>query len=352
MTAARVVAPEAGLAGRVALGRRHRALRRRSIGAALAVLVLVLFAVSLMVGDTFYTPSEVLRTILGETVPGASFTVGELRLPRACMGALAGLAFGISGVTFQTMLRNPLAAPDVIGISSGASAAAVVSIVLLQLDEAATSFVAIVAALLTAGVIYLLAYRDEVAGTRLILIGIGVSAMLESVVSYVLLHAATYDLQTAMRWLTGSLNGASWDQLLPLALAVVVVGPVLLSREHDLGLLQLGDESAAGLGVRVERTRVVVVVAAVLLIAFATAAAGPIAFVAFLSGPIAARLVGGGGGLMVPSALVGAALVLGADLIGQFASGNRFPVGVVTGVLGAPYLVYLLIRTNRAGGSL
>ena len=145
-----VAAQEAGLPDRVATGRRRRALRRRSIAGALAAVVLVLFAVSLMVGDTFYTPSEVLRTILGETVPGASFTVGELRLPRASTGALAGLAFGVSGVTFQTMLRNPLAAPDVIGISSGASAAAVVSIVLLQLDEAATSSVAVVAALLTA----------------------------------------------------------------------------------------------------------------------------------------------------------------------------------------------------------
>jgi iron complex transport system permease protein len=352
VTATVAPAPEASLARQVALGRRRRVLRRRGIVAVLAALVVVLFAVSLMIGDTVYTPSEVLRTILGQTVPGASFTVGELRLPRASMGALAGLAFGVAGVAFQTMLRNPLAAPDVIGISSGASAAAVVSIVLLGLDEAATSFVAIVAALLTAGAIYLLAYRDGVAGTRLILIGIGIAAMLDSVVSYVLLRAAAWDVQTAMRWLTGSLNGATWDQLLPLALAVLVVGPVLLSREHDLGLLQLGDESAAGLGVRVERTRVVVVVAAVLLIAFATAAAGPIAFVAFLAGPIAARLVGGGGPLMLPSALVGAALVLGADLIGQSAFGNRYPVGVVTGVLGAPYLVYLLVRTNRAGGSL
>ncbi|WP_375389923.1 FecCD family ABC transporter permease, partial [uncultured Amnibacterium sp.] len=233
-----------------------------------------------------------------------------------------------------------------------ASAAAVVSIVLLGLDGTTTSVVAIIAALATAGLIYLLAYRDGVVGTRLILIGIGISAMLDSVVSYVLLQAASWDLQTAMRWLTGSLNGATPEQVLPLLIAVVAFGTVLLSREHDLGLLRLGDESAAGLGVRVERTRVVVIVAAVGLIAFATAATGPIAFVAFLAGPIAARIVGAGGSLMVPSALVGAALVLGADLLGQFGFGDRYPVGVVTGVLGAPYLVLLLIRTNRAGGSL
>lgn len=342
----------AGPRSAVALGRRRRARRRGAVVGALGLLVLALLATTLMVGETFYTPDEVLRTILGQTVPGASFTVGELRLPRASTGLLTGAAFGVAGVAFQTMLRNPLAAPDVIGISSGASAAAVIGIVLLELDEATTSVVAVVAALLTAGVISALAYRDGVAGTRLILIGIGVSAMLDSVVSYVLLHAAAFDVQTAMRWLSGSLNGATWEQLAPLALAMLVAGPVLLSQERDLGLLRLGDESAAGLGVRVERTRIMVVLAAVTLIAFATAAAGPIAFVAFLSGPIAARLVGPSGPLMLPSALVGAALVLGGDLIGQSALGDRYPVGVVTGVLGAPYLVHLLIRTNRAGGSL
>jgi iron complex transport system permease protein len=336
----------------IAQGRGRRARRRLLITVALVVVVLALFAVSLMVGDTVYTPSEVLRTILGETVPGASFTVGELRLPRASTGALAGAAFGIAGVTVQTLLRNPLAAPDVIGISSGASAAAVVGIVLLGADEGTASLLAIVAALATAAVVHLLAYRDGVVGTRLILIGIGIAAMLDSVVSWVLLQAASWDLQTAMRWLTGSLNGSTWDQVLPLALAVLVLGPVLLSRERDLGLLRLGDETAAGLGVRVERTRIVVIVGAVALVAFATAAAGPIAFVSFLAGPIAARLLGAAGGLMVPAAAVGAALVLGADLIGQFGFGDRYPVGVVTGVLGAPYLVLLLIRSNRAGGSL
>ena len=176
--------------------------------------------------------------------------------------------------------------------------------------------------------------------------------MLDSVVAYVIVRAASWDLQTAMRWLTGSLNGATWDQLLPLAVAVAVCGPVLLSQSANLSLMQLGDEAAVALGVRAERTRILTIIAAVGLIAFATAAAGPIAFVAFLSGPIAARIVGPGGSLMLPAALVGALLVLLADFVGQFAFGTRYPVGVITGVLGAPYLVYLLIRTNRSGGSL
>lgn len=336
----------------IARGRRHRARRRRAVAVTLGVVLVVLFATSLMVGKTFYGPSEVVRVILGETVPGASFTVGVLRLPRSAMAVLAGAAFGLGGITFQTMLRNPLAAPDVIGISSGASAAAVVGIVLLELPSQQVSLMAITAALATAMVIYLLAFRGGVVGTRLILIGIGVAAMLDSVVAYVIVRAASWDLQVAMRWLTGSLNNANWSQLLPLAVAVAVAGPLLLGQARNLDLLQYGDDSAAALGVRVERTRITSIVLAVALVAFATAASGPIAFVAFLAGPIAARLVGPGGSLMVPAALTGALLVLAADLAGQFAFDSRYPVGVITGVLGAPYLVYLLVRTNRAGGSL
>jgi iron complex transport system permease protein len=336
----------------VARQRVRRSRRRAATSVNLAVLVGVLFAVTLMVGNTFYGPGEVLRVLLGEIVPGASFTVGELRLPRAVLAVIAGASFGIAGTTFQTMLRNPLASPDVIGISSGASAAAVIAIVLLSVGETTVSLLAISAALVTALLIYLLAYKDGVVGTRLILIGIGIASMLDSVIAYVIVRAAVWDLQTALRWLTGSLNGATWGEVVPLGLAFAVVAPVLLAQSRNLTLMQQGDDSASALGVRVERTRVVAIVTAVALIAFATAAAGPIAFVAFLSGPIAARIVGGGGSLMVPAALVGSVLVLAADLVGQYAFGTRYPVGVITGTVGAPYLVYLLVRTNRSGGSL
>lgn len=319
--------------------------------AGLGLLSLLLVAVHLMVGHTFYGPGEVVRVLLGEQVAGASFTVGELRLPRAVLGLLAGACLGMAGATFQTMLRNPLASPDVIGISSGASVAAVFAIVVLHASESVVSLLAIAAALATALLIYLLAYVDGVVGTRLVLVGIGIAAMLDSLVAYLVLRAATWDLQTAMRWLAGSLNGATWGQVGPLLLATLVLVPVLLSRRRDLAMLQLGDDAATALGTRVERTRMTVVVAAVGLLAFATAAAGPIAFVAFLSGPIAARLVRGGSAL-VPAALVGSALVLGADLVGQHAFGTRYPVGVVTGALGAPFLVLLLVRSHRAGGSL
>jgi iron complex transport system permease protein len=347
-----VTAETLKIADAIAHGRRRRASRRGWVIAVLGALIVAVFAVSLMVGQTNYPPSDVIRVILGEQVPGATFTVGRLRLPRAVLAVLAGVCFGLGGVTFQTMLRNPLASPDIIGITSGASAAAAFAIVTLSLNETAVSAFAIVVGLIVALVIYGLSFKGGVVGTRLILIGIGIAAMLNSVTAYVLSQAADWDLQAAERWLTGSLNGTNWGQVLPVLVAIAVLAPVLLGQSRNLSMTQLGDDTASALGVRVGRTRLIVIVAAVGLIAFATAAAGPIAFVAFLSGPIAARIVGPNGSLLIPAALVGGLLVLVADFCGQYALGSRFPVGVVTGVLGAPFLIYLIIRTNRAGGSL
>ena len=336
----------------VADGRARRNRQGRVIVTVLAVLLVAVFVISLLVGHTFYPPMEVLRVVLGQEVEGASFTVGSLRLPRAVTALVTGACFGMGGVTFQTMLRNPLASPDVIGITSGAGAAAAFAIVMLSLEGAAVSVIAIAAGLAVALAIYLLSFKDGVVGMRLILIGIGVAAMLHSVTAYVLSEAAEWDLIEASRWLTGSLNGSRWRDALPVIAAMVVLVPILLSQSRSLSMTQLGDDAAGGLGVRVGRTRFVVIVAAVGLISFATAAAGPIAFVAFLSGPIAARLVGASASLAIPAALVGALLVLTADLAGQYLFSLRLPVGVVTGVLGAPYLVYLIVRTNRTGGSL
>jgi len=330
---------------------RQGSRRRRTIWL-LSVLIVIAFAVSLMFGRTFYPPGDVLRVIRGEEVQGATFTVGRLRLPRAVLAVLVGICLGIGGVTFQTMLRNPLASPDIIGISTGASAAAAFAIVILSLGGAAVSTFAIVGGLTIAILVYLLSFKGGVVGTRLILIGIGIAAMLESATSYILTQATEWDLRDAMRWLTGSLNGAAWGQVIPVLAALVVLLPVLLGQSRNLATSRLGDDAASALGVRVDRTRLVLVISAVGLIAFATAAAGPIAFVAFLAGPIAARIMSAGGSLLIPAALVAALLVLVADFSGQYLFGTRFPVGVITGALGAPYLVYLIIRTNRTGSSI
>lgn len=332
-------------------GRRQRGRRRVVAVVALSIGAVALMAAMLTFGNTVYSPAEVLGVIFGQDVPGASFTVGTLRIPRALTALLAGVAFGVAGSTFQTMLRNPLASPDVIGITSGASAAAILSLIVLGWGNAATVSLSLVAGIVTAIIIYAAARGGESTGGRLILIGIGVGAMLDSVVAYLLVRANVYDVAVAARWMTGSLNGSRLEQLPPLAIAVVVLVPLVVFLSRDLRALELGDASATALGVRVDRTRVMLVIAAVALACFATATTGPIAFVAFLAGPIAARIVGPGSSVVVPAALTGACLVLAADLLGQFAFDTKFPVGVITGILGAPYLIYLLIRTSRRGGS-
>lgn len=333
-------------------GRKARRRRRVMVTSLLAVSIVVLFFASLMFGDTSYGLVQVVRVMAGEDVPKASFTVGELRCPRAGLAVFAGIAFGMAGVTFQTMLRNPLASPDVIGVSAGASAAAVVGIVMFSLSETLVSLLALGGALLTALVMSLVANKGGFAGSRLILVGIGFAAMLRSIVTYVLSLAAAWDLQAATRWLTGSLNGATWQRVMPLAIVCFGFGLLLVLFERNLHVLRLGDDSAASLGVSVKLARLLQMLGAVVLLAFATAASGPIAFVSFMAGPIAVRLVGPGGNLLVPSALVGAVLVLASDFLGQTAFEHRYPVGVITGVLGAPYLIFLLIRTNRSGASL
>ncbi len=337
---------------RIIDSRRRRLRRYVLLIVMLSVIVVALFALTLLLGQSFTPPGDVMRVLLGENVPGAAFTVGQLRLPRAMLSVLAGLSFGLGGVAFQTLLRNPLASPDIIGISSGASAAAVFAIVVLSLKGPVVSLVAVAAGLGVALLVYGLSFRNGVAGTRLILVGIGVSAMLESMIAYILSQAPAWTLQEAMRWLTGSVNGAQLVQAAPLLASLAVFGGLLLSRARDLEALRLGDDTAAALGVGVSRTRVLVIVAAVGMIASATAVTGPIAFVAFLSGPIAARIMGSGGSLLIPSALIGAVLVLGGDYAGQFLLSSRYPVGVVTGAFGAPYLIFLIIRANRTGGTL
>ncbi|SMO80925.1 iron complex transport system permease protein [Paracoccus laeviglucosivorans] len=333
----------------VAAGRIRRVRRRARVVLALLALLVTGFALTLMLGQSFTPPGDVIRVLMGHDVPGATFTVGQLRLPRAVLAVLAGLSFGLGGAAFQIMLRNPLASPDIIGISSGASAAAVFAIVVLRLDGAAVSIFAVAAGLGVALTIYGLSWRNGVAGARLILVGIGVSAMLDSFISYVLVRAPAWDLQEAMRWLTGSVNGARLGQSLPILISLLIFGGLLMSRSRDLQALRLGDDSAAALGTHVTRTRVMVIIAAVGLIAVATAVTGPIAFVAFLSAPIAARIFGSEGSLLIPAALVGAVLVLAGDYVGQFLLPSRYPVGVVTGALGAPYLIFLIVRAHRSG---
>jgi len=332
--------------------RRLRARNARKVRRFTLLFLVVLvagLALTLSVGQSVTAPMDVIRVLLGDGAPGDIFTVRELRLPRAVMGAVAGMCFGLAGSAFQVLLRNPLASPDIIGISTGASAAAVCAIVFFGVSGPLVSAVAILAALGVAVLVYVLAWRDGVASGRLILVGIGVAAMLQSVVAYSLSKAPTWGLQEALRWLSGTLNGATLGQVGPLLVALVICGAVLLAQSRALAALQMGDDAASAIGVPVARTRILVVLSAVAVIAVATAVCGPIAFVAFLARPLASRISRGGGPLLLLSALTGAVLVVAADYVGQFLLPARYPVGIVTGALGAPYLLYLIARIHRKG---
>lgn len=313
----------------------------------IALLTMALWLGSLMMGDSFYSLADVMGVLRGDTVPGASFTVGELRLPRATVAIVAGFAFGVSGVIFQTMLRNQLASPDIIGISAGAAAAGATMIVLFHAPQTVVSAVALVTSLSVAGLVYLLSIKSGFTGTRLILMGIGVAAMLQAWTSYVLSKASAWDLPTATRWLTGSLNNMSWERGLPLIVTVGIVVPLLLIGTHRLTILRLGDDVATSLGLRVNLLRGALLIGAVTLISVATAATGPISFIAFMAGPIAMRLFPRGANLVLPAGIVGVLLILAADFAGQFLVGTRYPVGVITGSLGAPFLIYLLVKTSH-----
>ncbi|WP_052136978.1 iron chelate uptake ABC transporter family permease subunit [Arthrobacter sp. PAMC 25486] len=312
----------------------------------MGLLVFTLLAVNVLLGSYTVTIPDFFAMLGGKNIPGASFIVMENKLPQALLGLLAGVSFGMAGAVFQSMLRNPLASPDIIGISYGASATAVAAVVLFGVRGAGVSAAAIIGALLVALLITVLARGRG--GTGLILIGIGAAAFMQAVVTFLMSRANISNAQELMVWLTGSLNSANWERVGILAVALLVLAPLVAVGGRDLRGLSLGDDTAAGLGFNVPRARLLLTILGVLLAAFPTAAAGPIAFVAFLSGPIAKRLNGGAASLPL-SGLVGAAIVLAAHFAAvNVIPGTSLPVGVVTGILGAPFLLWLLISSNRA----
>ncbi len=325
-------------------------LRVAGVVVALAVVAVALLAVSLLLGDFPLAAREVWASLVGAGSPEADFVVRTLRLPRALTAALVGMAFGLSGALLQRITDNVLASPDLIGITAGASAGAVSVIVLVGSAGASVTTGALGGGLAAATAMYVLSWRRGVTGTRLVLVGIGLNAALTAVTHYLLSRADITDAQRAVVWLTGSLNGRSWDHVVPMAIALAVLAPLALSQGRGLRTLQLGDDAARGLGLRVQGVRSLLVIASVLLAATATAAAGPIAFVALASPSLAHRMCGGRGVALVPAMGAGAVMVLAADQVAQHLMGG-LPVGVATALVGAPYLLYLLSRAGRIGSA-
>lgn len=315
----------------------------------LLLLTLSLAAVMMLYGNTIYSPETVLRVLSGTDAGGAAFTIRTLRFPRMLTAILCGMAFGLSGNTFQQLLGNPLASPDIIGVTSGASVAAVFGILILKLDYGIVAVMAVFSGLLVSALIYFLSHKNGFSNTRLILTGIGMQAFLNSIISWMLLKASEYDVASALRWLSGSLNGVKMDTMPALAAVVFTAGLGILLLSRHLLILQLGEAHAVTLGIPVSITRLLLILLALVLTAFAASVTGSIASVAFLSGPIAARISGRGRSSMLAASLTGSILILISDLVGQFTLPSRYPVGVITGILGAPYLLFLLLRINHKG---
>ncbi|MFJ6000416.1 FecCD family ABC transporter permease [Streptomyces sp. NPDC092370] len=316
----------------------------------LAAAVAAAFVVELAFGELDLPLTDVVGSLTGGGDSATAMVVHELRLPRALVGLLCGAAFGVAGAVFQTLTRNPLASPDIIGVSAGAGTAATAGLLFGFGSGAGLQTLALTGGLGAAALIYVLAWKSGTTGYRIVLVGIGIAALCTSATSYLLLKAGVYQAQQALMWLTGNLNARDWSHVGPLAVALAALLPCVVLLAPWLAGLQFGDDTAKALGLPVQTARMALLVVGAALVSFATAAAGPIAFVALIAPQIAVRLVGVPGPALLPSALVGSLVVLLGDVAGrQLLPGTELPVGVVTGVLGAPCLLWLLSRSNRIG---
>ena len=297
----RILGPASAARGIVSRARSSARRRNLWVGILLTIALGAIFSISVSVGDFSIPMLNVVPAMLGLGDEGSVFVVRELRLPRALAGLLVGLAFGLSGAIFQSVARNPLASPDILGIMAGASAAAVLAITLGG-SFVVVALASLVGALALSIAIYVLAYRKGVSSYRFVLVGIGLSSMAVALTSYLITRADIYEAAEANVWMTGSLNAVGWETIVPLTLILGLLAPLALALGSRLRGLQLNDDIARGLGIGVERARLLSLGVGVVLAGVATAAAGPIAFVAFLAPPIARRLT------RTPNTLVSSAL--------------------------------------------
>ncbi|MEO0494518.1 MAG: iron ABC transporter permease [Actinomycetota bacterium] len=312
-------------------------------------IVFALLVTGLTVGDFPIGRMDALREAFWDRGGEFDFIVNTLRFPRVTVAILAGMCLGMSGAIFQALINNPLVSPDIIGINTGAAVFAVF-ILATGSNVAILPFAAFAGALGTAALIYLLAWKRGISGSRLVLVGIGIQALLSAVITFITVRYPIERVAAAARWQAGSLFGANWDDARTLAIGLALLTPPAFVLVQRLRLLQLGDEAAAGLGLNVEANRLMLIGVASGLAAVAVAVIGPLGFVALLV-PHMTRLMVGQltGGTLLLTAIIGAAFLLGADLIAQrlFAP-VTLPAGIVTGAIGGPYFLFLLARYNRA----
>lgn len=310
-------------------------------------LLLALFALGS--GSLALNPSQALAALLGEAPRGIELVVTQWRLPRVALALLIGAALGLSGALFQSLLRNPLGSPDIMGFNTGAYSGVLVALVLFQASILWSTTAALIGGLLSAALVYALTWRGSGVDTlRLIIVGIGVRALLMALNTWLIVHASLEAAFSAGLWSAGSLNGLTWAKVWPAVVFILLAGAASLALSRRLFLLEMGDDTACALGVPVERTRLSLLGLGVVLTAAGTAVAGPISFIALAAPQIARRLTGTQRLALPAAALTGAVLLLGADLLAQrLFLPYVLPVGLVTVSLGGLYLIGLLIWESR-----
>ncbi|MER7877552.1 iron ABC transporter permease [Streptomyces solisilvae] len=319
----------------------------------LAAATFLVFCLSIGVGDFPIGLPRVAATIFGRGERVDEFVIMDLRMPRALAGLVVGVALGVSGAITQSIARNPLASPDILGITGGAGAVAVFLVTVSGgaataiVDAVGLSAAALAGGLGTGLLVYFLAWRRGLDGFRLILIGISVSAVMEAITTWLLASADIRDVARAQAWLIGSLDDRSWEEVRLALWCSLVLLAVVTCVAFQFKPMHLGDDVAAGLGVWYTMVRAVLLLCAVLLAGVAVSAAGPVPFVALVAPQVAMRMARCPTPPMVASGMVGALLLIGADLVARTALPVDLPVGVVTAAIGGPFLVYLLVRANR-----
>ncbi|WP_240773527.1 iron chelate uptake ABC transporter family permease subunit [Plantibacter sp. M259] len=330
----------------VRVGRVSWVVHRRElvvIGALVAV-VMGVGAFALTQGEYRIPLDKLLAAFTGTGSESVLRIVLEWRLPRVVIAVVGGIALGLSGAIFQSITRNPLGSPDIIGFNSGAFTGALIVTLVVGGNYAAMVSGALIGGLATAFLVYVLAWSRGVQGFRLIVIGIAISAVLNAFNDYLQLRADLNAAIAAASWGMGSLADLGWQDVVPVTIAVAVLVPLLALLSRRLGMLEFGDDIASALGIPVERTRLLLLVIGVALTATVTAVAGPIIFVALAAPQLARRLTKSAGITLVPSAAMGAALLLVSDVVAQrIIAPAALPVGAVTVTLGGIYLIALLI---------
>ncbi|OAH56965.1 MULTISPECIES: iron ABC transporter permease [Bacillaceae] len=317
----------------------------------LSLLSLVLFMLSLSVGSSFIAPHAVIKQLLGYGNGEYDFVLNTLRLPRVLLAFMVGAALAVSGLILQGVIRNPLASPDIIGITSGASVGAIVFIVYLMGVVSLTWLpaAAIGGAAISAIIIYGLSWKKGVTPIRLVLMGIGIAAIMKAFVTMMLVMSEAAVTTKSYLWLTGSLYGANWIDVYSMLPWFLLFIPITLLFSRTVNVAELGDDVAMGLGVKVELQRLLLLFISVVLAGSAVAFAGGIEFVGLIA-PHIGRMIAGRsfGGLVPISALIGGIIVMLADMAARTAFlPLDIPAGVFTAGIGAPFFIYLLYRNRN-----